>query len=33
MYKIEFSNDTTLEGLLESFKNLKDCGNSIQRNS
>ena len=26
MYKIEFNNDTTLEGLLESFKNLKDCG-------
>ena len=26
MYKIEVNNDTTLEGLLESFKNLKECG-------
>lgn len=26
MYKIEFYDDTTLESLLESFKNLKYCG-------
>lgn len=26
LYKIEFSKETTLDGLLESFKNLKNCG-------
>ena len=26
MYKLEIYDDTTLEGLLESFKNLKDAG-------
>ena len=26
LYRIEFNKETTLDGLLESFKNLKNCG-------
>jgi len=25
MYKIEINDETTLEGLIESFKNLREC--------